>query len=267
MPTSPTPAGRPADQLRAAAECAPGPELARLLTVLADASDHHGPGEGGVVATVVHPALAVARQLLGTTEGAATEETDEEREQREDREEAARLHADGDHQYCDVTCEVAMPTEAMRNFVIAKGYPGTAGALDELLRRAAAAPPAPADRAALTETERQLLGFALEMAEEEIHARNLEIPAKDRAALTSLRRLADDAAAGVQQTTEGEAELATQCVHCWQEIEDRGDPGFGAYTPRWVHIPGGYQTCNPQQPNSPVATPPAAPAAPEEPTR
>ncbi|MGW6578913.1 hypothetical protein ACWF76_05810 [Streptomyces globisporus] len=67
MPTSPTPADRPADQLRAAAECAPGPELARLLTTLADASDHHGPGEGGVVATLVHPALAVARQLLGTS--------------------------------------------------------------------------------------------------------------------------------------------------------------------------------------------------------
>ncbi len=61
-----------------------------------------------------------------------------------------------------------------------------------------AVPPAPADRATLTETERQLLDFALEMAEEEIHARNLEIPEKDRAALTSLRALADHAAAGVQ---------------------------------------------------------------------
>ncbi|MER8266497.1 hypothetical protein ABT007_20115 [Streptomyces griseus] len=61
--TSPT----PADQLRAAAGHAPSPELARLLATLADASDHHPTGEGGVVATVVHPALAVARQLLGTT--------------------------------------------------------------------------------------------------------------------------------------------------------------------------------------------------------
>lgn len=67
-----------------------------------------------------------------------------------------------------------------------------------------------------------------------------------------------------QHATESEAEPATQCVHCWLEIEDRGDPGFGTYTPRWVHIPGGYQTCNPQQPNSPRAAPPAAPAAPEE---
>lgn len=114
-------------------------------------------------------ALAVARQLLGTStaEGArcicgetaceseycdcdtrtcpvdhAAEETDEERE---DREATARDHAAGDHQHCGITCEVELPTEHLRTFVIAKGYPGTAGALDELLRRAAA-PPAPADR-------------------------------------------------------------------------------------------------------------------------
>ncbi|MFJ6239805.1 hypothetical protein ACIQH0_37760 [Streptomyces griseus] len=63
----------PADQLRAAAGHAPSPELARLLETLADASDHHPTGEGGVVATVVHPALAVARQLLGTNTGEDTD--------------------------------------------------------------------------------------------------------------------------------------------------------------------------------------------------
>ncbi|MFJ6239857.1 hypothetical protein ACIQH0_38065 [Streptomyces griseus] len=57
----------PADQLRAAAGHAPSPELARLLATLADASDHHALGEGGAVATVVHPALAVARRILGTS--------------------------------------------------------------------------------------------------------------------------------------------------------------------------------------------------------
>ncbi|MFI1525455.1 hypothetical protein [Streptomyces griseus] len=69
--TSPT----PADQLRAAAGHAPSPELARLLKTLADVSDHHPTGEGGAVATLVHPALAVARQLLGTSvaEGATAE--------------------------------------------------------------------------------------------------------------------------------------------------------------------------------------------------
>ncbi|MFE3678776.1 hypothetical protein [Streptomyces griseus] len=54
----------PADQLRAAADRASSPELGRLLVTLADASDHHPLGEGGVVATVVHPALAVARRIL-----------------------------------------------------------------------------------------------------------------------------------------------------------------------------------------------------------
>lgn len=60
-------------------------------------------------------------------------ETDEERA---DREETERDHARGDHTYCGITCEVELPTEHLRNFVIAKGYPGTKGALDELLRRA-----------------------------------------------------------------------------------------------------------------------------------
>ncbi|MEV5261773.1 hypothetical protein AB0L02_27500 [Streptomyces anulatus] len=145
------------------------------------AAEYYTPGPAHPT-HVVH-ALAVARQLLGTSTGEAASlgpadgqqkmrllarlhasltpipaETDEEREQREDREEAARLHAAGVHQYCDVTCETAMPTKAMRNFVIAKGYPGTAGALDELLRRAtAAAPPAPADRAATRDRIRRAI--------------------------------------------------------------------------------------------------------------
>ncbi|MFJ8995568.1 hypothetical protein ACIRQH_34835 [Streptomyces sp. NPDC102279] len=81
-------------------------------------------------------------------------ETDE---QRADRKETEREHAAGIHTHCGLTCEVDLPTEHLRNFVIAKGYPGTAGMLDELLRRAraeaedAAAPtvvsPPAADRA------------------------------------------------------------------------------------------------------------------------
>ncbi|MFI0236361.1 hypothetical protein [Streptomyces sp. NPDC016845] len=60
-------------------------------------------------------------------------ETDE---QRADREETERQHAAGDHEYCGVTCETVFPTEQLRTFVIARGYPGTAGMLHELLRRA-----------------------------------------------------------------------------------------------------------------------------------
>ncbi|MFF2852626.1 hypothetical protein ACFVT5_40995 [Streptomyces sp. NPDC058001] len=56
--------------------------------------------------------------------------------------EAAEAHAEGEHAFCGPTCEVRFPTEQMRNFVVAKGYPGTAGMLDELLRRAGAQQPA-----------------------------------------------------------------------------------------------------------------------------
>ncbi|NUS79107.1 MAG: hypothetical protein HOV70_23300, partial [Streptomyces sp.] len=73
-----------------------------------------------------------------------TDPTAETDEQRADREETERDHARGDHTHCGVTCEVEMPTEHLRNFVIAKGYPGTAGALAELERRAAAGAVLPA---------------------------------------------------------------------------------------------------------------------------
>lgn len=74
-----------------------------------------------------------------THEPADEPETDD---QRADREETEREHAAGIHTHCGLTCEVDLPTEHLRNFVIAKGYPGTKGALDELLRRAAASAPA-----------------------------------------------------------------------------------------------------------------------------
>lgn len=54
-----------------------------------------------------------------------------------DRHETEQAHAEGEHELCGVTCEVKFPSEELRNFVLAKGYPGTKGALDELLRRAA----------------------------------------------------------------------------------------------------------------------------------
>ncbi|MGW5736975.1 MULTISPECIES: hypothetical protein [Streptomyces] len=85
-------------------------------------------------------------RLLAAVTSVEPAETDEERAGREETE---RDHAKGDHTYCGVTCEAEVATEMLRNFVIARGYPGTAGALDELLRRArteAAAPSAPADR-------------------------------------------------------------------------------------------------------------------------
>lgn len=62
-----------------------------------------------------------------------------------DRHEEEQAHADGDHECCGVTCEVSMPSELMRNFILAKGYPGTEGALNELLRRAAEGRSIPTD--------------------------------------------------------------------------------------------------------------------------
>lgn len=46
------------------------------------------------------------------------------------------------------------------------------------------------------------------------------------------------------------------CRHCLREIEDKADPCMsGAWPPRWVHVPGGYSICFPQERNSPRAEP------------
>ncbi|MFD6363794.1 hypothetical protein ACFWFX_28720 [Streptomyces roseolus] len=38
------------------------------------------------------------------------------------------------------------------------------------------------------------------------------------------------------------------CQHCGREVEDRGDPSMdGNHRVLWVHVPGGYTLCNPQQ--------------------
>ncbi|GHA95281.1 hypothetical protein GCM10010330_56790 [Streptomyces tendae] len=88
----------------------------------------------------------------------AATETDEERA---DREETERDHDRGDHTHCGITCEVELPTEHLRNFVTAKGYPGTKGALAELERRAAANVDLPARLLAC--------GFCYEEQGEEVH--------------------------------------------------------------------------------------------------
>lgn len=50
--------------------------------------------------------------------------------------EVEQAHAEGEHEFCGVTCEIQFPSDMIRNGILAKGYPGTAGMLDELLRRA-----------------------------------------------------------------------------------------------------------------------------------
>ncbi|MFE5958937.1 hypothetical protein [Streptomyces rubiginosohelvolus] len=272
MPASPTPADRPADQLRAAAEKLRNmdPLTADRLTGIASPVAWWLEWQAAVLAegqtAALDPALAVARQLLGTTEDAgarcvcgetacesencdcdsrtcpvdhAAEESDEEREQREDMEATARAHAAGDHEHCGPTCEAEFPTDHLRNFIIAKGYPGTAGALDELLRRAAAAPPAPADRAAvLREAAEAVLGIIDTKARLPQTIRGVHLAA-DRLAV-----LANDAAAGVQPptTTEALADCATEYRVPVPEnggTELRLRKGHAPYASGWsVAVPG-----------------------------
>ncbi|MFH8483035.1 hypothetical protein [Streptomyces sp. NPDC018055] len=131
----------------------------------------------------------------GRTSDDGEPETDE---QREDRLEAERLHAAGDHKHCDETCEVELPSDHLRNFIVAKGYPGAAGALDELLRRAAA-PAVLADRAAvLNEVVREY-----EQLIADIGADTVKDPrywSGVQHVLIGLRHLAGEATDGAQDT-------------------------------------------------------------------
>lgn len=103
------------------------PVVSLGITINPDYTDPENP--------IVYVPLADVEQVIKAIRAAAEQpETDE---QRTDREAAERDHAAGDHQYCGAACEVEMPSVLLRNFIVAKGYPGTAGALDELLRRAA----------------------------------------------------------------------------------------------------------------------------------
>ncbi|WP_406143251.1 hypothetical protein [Streptomyces anulatus] len=139
----PTPASdRPADQLRAAVAAAIRAESSRVDDLaLTDA----------VLSVLPAPALAVARQLLGTTTAAA-EETHVVTDDSDDPE-----HTDD----CP-GCE-----------------PG---------------PPAPADRAALTDAERQFLTFAMDLAFDEMVS-TAGFTDEDHAALEKFRALATPPAA------------------------------------------------------------------------
>ncbi|MFC8282909.1 hypothetical protein [Streptomyces cyaneofuscatus] len=312
-PADTTPADRPADQLRAAmAEALAGHAGSKAFLADGHEWEHARAGwyahADAALSVLPAPALAVARQLLGTT--AAEECGDQLTEW------TCTLppgphpnwrHVDGNAgAWWDQSCipphsnRPAAPCPSPETHNWGCGCPTdeapsakrveaehvlydalTTGTQHAQVRqhiigeyRAAViaehthtAPPAPADRAAvLREGARALISRQAE-AEAKERAAHGDLDHETvlmgeavRDAAKHLSRLAGEAAAGVQQTTESE----TRCVHCGLEIEDRGDPGFGTYTPRWVHIPGGYQTCNPQQASSLHATPPAAPAVPEE---
>jgi len=54
-----------------------------------------------------------------------------------DRHETERAHTEGEHAFCGPTCEVEFPSDKLRNTILYRAIPGSAGMLDELLRRAA----------------------------------------------------------------------------------------------------------------------------------
>ncbi|MEU0979085.1 hypothetical protein ABZ488_07680 [Streptomyces griseus] len=235
----------PADQLRAAAGHAPSPELGRLLATLADASDHHPTGEGGVVATVVHPALAMARQLLDGAPAPAVWAGGDP---------LMEAIAAGVYEQCgtDPVSSVVVDdprTIAAVAVTVARRILGTSTAAecgcDPAPHRKddgtyshwagcpvadvqqAAAPPAPADRAATRDRIRRAI---CEASGFDWDPDTLEPDEYGEHADAVLAVLAADAAAGVQPPTTTEAGLSYRLEH--RHREERtwrpNTPGIGA---------------------------------------
>ncbi|MFD7109115.1 hypothetical protein ACFWAF_02860 [Streptomyces microflavus] len=233
--TTPTPADRPADLLRAAAERARetgDPLHAAVADLLTHQADTLNVGRINGTSLVIcepccetmpcqhiRPALAVARQLLGTTPCGCPHPADEH-----------SVYGCAE----DCACEWMPP-------------------------RAPAVPPAPADRAAVfreaadaidAETRRLIADGVLE--------HDKLRPCRDASA--QLRALADDAAAGVQPPT-SEAEAGG----CWcGHPEERHFTSQAMTLPNGCHDCQGWNGAHAYGQDLPWA---AAPAAPEEPTR
>ncbi|MFD5900980.1 hypothetical protein ACFWHG_05710 [Streptomyces microflavus] len=254
MPTSPTPAGRPAEELAATIETV----LRESLSVWWQTPPR-----------LDWAALAVARQLLGTSEG----EDDDESCGRfiPDTPRAPGLcascgDAKGWHSLLATAEETHVVTDDSDDPEHADDCPGCEPA-----------PPAPADRAA----------FEALAAEWEKRGEYGDSSITDRA--RELRAvLAADAAAGVQPPTTGEAELTATLVINRSDSYCDGcqKPTLPQRTHHtdisgWTPKPGGgcgarftatrsdYRSITPAElkdvrPDLPLATTPAAPAAPEE---
>ncbi|MFJ3601861.1 hypothetical protein ACIPVA_03600 [Streptomyces anulatus] len=269
MPTSPTPAAdRPADQLRAAAERAreTGDPLHTALAALLerhakehDASvvaaanvwpDSADEAARWLAAQVPAPALAVARQLLGTTTGAGPAAVPST---------AAMLSTPCDA--CDHTLNWH------RNDVGCTVPRCVCGRFQDPVE--ATAPPAPADRAAEAKAATTIRRLRAERAELSRQLdclrgdmRDMESCVREQdAEFERIRRLADGAAAGVQPPTEGEESDGTALRRYARRMAalDRlcsGRPGYHTVTVKQV-LTAMSDAADEQ---------PAAPAAPEEPT-
>ncbi|MFD3741614.1 ParB N-terminal domain-containing protein [Streptomyces sp. NPDC058629] len=241
--TSSTPASdRPADLLRAAAVRARemADPLHTVLAPLLEAVAVDAIRCRCVPECPTLAALAVARQLLGTTEGAGPI-AEPSADRRARYEEALWVHALNVAAAATDAMAVADSEIAAAHAALRRGNSRLVDEIAQLRAELAAAPPAPADRAATRDRIRRAIceasGFTWlpdELMEPDEYGEHadavlavLDAPA-DRAAIlreaadhfdgqhmvtqffghqvaAELRRLAGEAAAGVQQATEGEA--------------------------------------------------------------
>src|SRR5690606_16115493 len=108
---------------------------------------------------------------------------------------------------------------------------------------AAVAPPT--NHTALSDREKAMLSFALEIAQEEIHARSLDITDQDKAALVSLRRMADETATETPAPDDRRLHACTQ-FGTWFDRSICAEP-CGAMHTRCTECGVALDTC-PQQP-------------------
>ena len=153
---------------------------------------------------------------------------------------------------CGLTEEECVRQHPIRVDALTHGVPSDiSGPIDALA--AVVLPLVAAERAAaVRELRRQIL------------AESLRGPADPNAGETWTRGYRAGLSVAADLTTaranDNRPQDVPHCAHCGLEVEDRGHPvardgeGVGWYS-KWVHVPGGYQTCNPHQFSSPRATP------------
>ncbi|MFE6903822.1 hypothetical protein ACFVFJ_44575 [Streptomyces sp. NPDC057717] len=156
-----------------------------------------------------------------------------------DRHETEQAHAEGEHAFCGVTCEAEFPTETLRNGILAKGYPGTAGMLNELLRRArheaTAAPSAPADRTAEAHPAEQLVHVGWWCWRGDNHGHLVTAACRsDNVPLHAPAEWADEMRAVIQRIEDGDEPKACTCGPdeacgdpCDGEAQQAGEAGRG----------------------------------------
>jgi hypothetical protein len=97
------------------------------------------------------------------------------------------------------------------------------------------------------------------------HAAGREV---DRNALAAYMAVADAEQAEleaidtrVMEKADRECDEHISAGRAFRQLAERTQAWGQQHRDRWVHIPGGYEICHPQQPNSPRATPEAAEGA------